>query len=55
MRTVPVGIAMLSGEFSTEWNMIMSFAILGSLPVLILFFLAQRYYISGLTEGAVKG
>lgn len=55
MRTVPVGIAFLKGEISYEWNIMMAISILGSLPVLILFILAQRYYVSGLTSGAVKG
>lgn len=55
MRTVPVGIALLKGENSYEWNTMMAMSILGSLPVLILFILAQRYYVSGLTSGAVKG
>jgi multiple sugar transport system permease protein len=55
MRTVPVGIAILKGEIYTEWNMVMAFSILGSLPVLLLFLLAQRYFLSGLVAGAVKG
>lgn len=55
MRTVPVGIALLKGETSYEWNMMMAISILGSIPVLVLFLLAQRYFISGLSAGAVKG
>ena len=55
MRTVPVGIAMLKGETSYEWNVMMAFSILGSIPVLILFLLVQKYFVSGLTAGAVKG
>ena len=55
MRTVPVGIAMLKGETSYEWNVMMAISILGSIPVLILFLLVQKYFISGLAAGAVKG
>ena len=55
MRTVPVGIAMLKGEQAYEWNMIMAFSILGSLPVLVIFLILQKYYVSGLTAGSVKG
>jgi multiple sugar transport system permease protein len=55
MRTVPVGIALLKGETSYEWNVMMAISILGSIPVLLLFIFAQKYYVSGLTSGAVKG
>ena len=54
MRTVPIGIQLLMGQHSYEWNQIMAMSILGSIPVLILFLLLQRYFISGLTAGAVK-
>lgn len=54
MRTVPVGIALEQGEHTTQWNTMLSMAILGSLPVLIIFILLQKYFISGLTAGAVK-
>ncbi len=54
MRTVPVGIALEQGEHTTQWNTMLSMAILGSIPVLIIFIFAQRYFISGLTFGAVK-
>jgi multiple sugar transport system permease protein len=55
MRTVPVGIALLMGEASFHWNEMMSFSVLGSIPVLILFLFVQKYFLAGLTAGAVKG
>ena len=54
MRTVPVGIQLLMGQHSYEWNLMMAMSILGSIPVLLLFLLFQRKFIGGLTAGAVK-
>lgn len=54
MRTVPVGISLLMGQHAYEWNQMMSMSVLGSLPVLILFLFFQRYFIAGMTAGAVK-
>jgi multiple sugar transport system permease protein len=55
MRTVPVGIQLLMGQHSYEWNEMMAMSVLGSLPVLILFLFFQRYFIAGMTAGSVKG
>jgi multiple sugar transport system permease protein len=54
MRTVPVGINMLMGQHSYQWNQMMAMSVLGSLPVLILFLFFQRYFIAGMTAGSVK-
>lgn len=54
MRTVPIGIQLLMGQHSFEWNQMMAMSILGSLPVLILFLIFQRYFMGGMTQGAVK-
>lgn len=54
MRTVPIGIQLLMGQHSYEWNEMMAMSILGCLPVLILFLLMQRYFIAGMTAGAIK-
>jgi multiple sugar transport system permease protein len=54
MRTVPVGIQMLMGQHNYEWNQMMAMSILGCLPVLVLFLVFQRYFIGGMTAGAVK-
>ena len=54
MRTVPIGIQLLMGQHSYEWNEMMAMSILGSIPVLVLFLFFQRYFIGGLASGAVK-
>ncbi|MBS4206701.1 carbohydrate ABC transporter permease [Bacillus sp. FJAT-50079] len=53
-RTVPVGISLLMGQHAYEWNQMMAMSILGSLPVLLLFLFFQRYFIAGMTSGAIK-
>jgi len=53
-RTVPVGIQLLMGQNNYLWNEVMAMSILGSIPVLVLFLIFQRYFIGGLAAGAVK-
>jgi multiple sugar transport system permease protein len=54
LMTLPVGLTTLIFGDVFLWGEIMSGATLMSLPVLILYFLAQRYMVAGLTAGAVK-
>ena len=54
MRTVPVGIQLLMGEHTYEWNEMMAMSVLGSLPIVIIYLFAQKYFLAGLTSGAVK-
>ncbi|GLY29390.1 sugar ABC transporter permease [Kineosporia sp. NBRC 101731] len=54
MRTVPIGIQLLMGQHSYQWNEMMAMSILGSIPVLVLFLIFQRRFIGGLSAGAVK-
>jgi multiple sugar transport system permease protein len=55
MRTVPIGINLLMGQHSYDWSQMMAMSFLGSAPVLLLFVLFQRYFIAGMSSGAVKG
>ena len=54
MRTLPIGIQLLLGQNNQEWAQLMAMSLLGILPVLLLFLIFQRWFIGGLTSGAVK-
>ena len=54
MRTVPIGIQQLMGQHAYEWNEMMAMSMLGSLPILIMYLVAQRYFLAGMTAGSVK-
>ena len=54
MRTVPVGLELLMGQYNYQWNQIMAMSVLGCLPVVILFLIFQRNFVGGLSAGSVK-
>lgn len=55
-RTLAPGLILnYMGEFQNNWGNMMAASIVVSIPVTILFILLQRYFIQGLTSGAVKG
>lgn len=51
---VTVGLAELFGQYTINWNGVMALTIVATFPLLIVFILAQRYIIQGITSGAVK-
>jgi raffinose/stachyose/melibiose transport system permease protein len=53
--TLPMGSMDYIGQFMVEWNKIMAFFSICMLPAIIFYILAQKYIVSGLTAGAVKG
>ncbi len=53
--TLPVVLQSYVGEFNTQWGAFAAGAILVSVPVMALFYVAQRQLLSGLTAGGVKG
>lgn len=55
MRTVPVGIALFSGEAGAAWHLIMATSALAIIPVLIVFIIFQRQIIEGVVLTGVKG
>ena len=55
-RTLASGLVMtFLGEASTNWGYMMAASIVAAIPVTIIFVFLQRYFIQGLTSGAVKG
>ena len=54
-RTISVGIAMLQGENTTDFGMLMAGAALAAAPIILIFILFQKYFTKGITMGAVKG
>ena len=54
-RTVPLGLQYLITGDTFLWGPIMAGAVLSALPVMILYFLAQRFMVQGIAAGAVKG
>jgi ABC-type sugar transport system, permease component len=54
MRTVPIGIQQLMGQHAYEWNEMMAMSVLGSLPILVMYLVAQKYFLAGMTAGSVK-
>lgn len=55
-QTIPVGVpnSLTSGDVS-KWGALMSAALLGSLPVVLIYAMFMRFFVSGMTVGAVKG
>jgi ABC-type glycerol-3-phosphate transport system permease component len=54
MKTVPVGIGQLIGQYKIQWNDLMASSLYAIIPLIIFFIFLQRYLISGLTAGGVK-
>jgi len=55
LRPITAGIFNFLGQYGTKWSYLSAFAVVTILPVIIIFVFMQKYIISGLTSGAVKG
>ncbi len=55
LRTVPLGLNYLITGDVFLWGPIMAGAVLSSIPVIVLYLLAQRFMVQGMTSGSVKG
>lgn len=54
-KTLPLGLLNFSGQFTTNYNGLAAAILIAIVPILIAYALLQRYIVSGLTAGAVKG
>ena len=53
--TLAMALRSMQGQFATPWSDFAAMSILMTIPIVFLFFLLQRYLVSGLTVGGVKG
>ena len=55
MRTLPVGMNDFIGQYGIRYGELMASSVLISIPVVAVFYILQRYFVAGITAGAVKG
>ncbi|CAH0121484.1 L-arabinose transport system permease protein AraQ [Paenibacillus sp. CECT 9249] len=53
-KTIPVGMLTLFSEYSADWSVLFAGLTLSALPMIVLFLIASRQFMDGLTAGAVK-
>ena len=53
-RTLPIAIALFEGEHQTSWGLVFAASMIAIIPVLVVYIIFQRYFVAGLTLGAVK-
>lgn len=54
LRTVPLGVSTFFGEYSNDWALLFAALSISIVPVIIVYLLASKQFISGLTAGAIK-
>ncbi|MDO7906514.1 carbohydrate ABC transporter permease [Paenibacillus sp. JX-17] len=54
-RTIPIATYTLFGQYTKQWDLALPALVLGILPVVIFFLAMQKYIVSGIAAGAVKG
>ncbi|HQY91725.1 MAG: carbohydrate ABC transporter permease [Caldilineaceae bacterium] len=55
MRTLPVGLAAFVGQYVTSWNLLMAGAVIALLPVLLIYIIAQNWFVKGITLSGMGG
>ena len=55
MKTLPVGLATFMGLYQSDWPLLMAGAMMMIIPMIIVFVICQKWFVSGIQLGAVKG
>lgn len=55
LKTIPVGMSLFLDQYFIDWGMLMASSVVVAIPPVILFAFIGRYYVKGLSAGAVKG
>lgn len=54
-KTIPLGIRMFVGQYSTDYQLIMAASVLSLIPVLVVYVFCQRYFVQGIATSGLKG
>lgn len=54
LKPITAGLAVLQGQYTTDWSVIIAGALMASIPTLLVFFFLQRYFVGGLTLGSYR-
>ena len=54
LKTLPLGLTVFMGQYSTDWAVLYAGLTIAALPVIVLYVLLSRQFIAGLTAGAIK-
>ncbi len=54
LMTLPLGLATLQGQFTSEWNVVMAGSVVSIVPIAIVYLLAQRHIIAGMAHTGIK-
>ncbi|CAN7603892.1 carbohydrate ABC transporter permease [Paenibacillus sp. LjRoot56] len=55
MHTVPLAISIFFQKYGAQWNLMAAAAVIGLAPAVLAFLIFQKYFIKGITAGALKG
>jgi multiple sugar transport system permease protein len=55
LMTLPLGLANLHGQYTTQWNLVMAGTTISVVPILIVYLLAQKYIVRGFVFSGIKG
>jgi multiple sugar transport system permease protein len=54
LRTLPLGLTALQGQYESSWTLLMAGSIISILPMIVVYLLAQRYIIRGFLSSGIK-
>jgi multiple sugar transport system permease protein len=54
LMTLPVGLSLLQGEHTTDWNLIMAGAVISVAPIILVYLAAQRAFVNGMLQSGLK-
>ncbi len=54
-HNIPLAVSLFFQQYGADWTLMAAAALMGLIPAVILFLLFQRYFVEGITTGAIKG